>query len=181
MMKITRIGIAIGISAALTAGGYGCYRLGYNQGHKQGRDLGAIEKDYYRTLNNVVFLTYADKREAAGDKQMAARLRRLMLLGSVQTLQEVIDSGQIDRATMEWGRPNVFLAEVASDFRRDPNFLDILDNDPARKHLKPKLIAIFDRHPQAELPDTAQSAIKPANAIPIELPTSSPKSKDATP
>lgn len=148
-MTLTRGHMAIFalLSALLVlSGSFGGYQLGLQQGKKEGREIGKTRALFALKLNTCVYLSLAMSNAQSGHPEEAERIRNLLFFSAVLELQEALDSGEAGRAGVDRADAERVLKGASEIFWRDPSSIDILDGDTARRPLKPKLQAVFDRY-----------------------------------
>jgi hypothetical protein len=139
------------IAGAFLAGGaFGGFFWGYSKGLQEGFETGATQAQYHQNITNSVYLTLAARKLEAGDQREADRIRHLLLFGSALDIRNAIDSGSLSKETLEKTPPEGVLKEVAAYYWRHPETIKILDDDPARRHLKPRLLSLFEEYKTAE-------------------------------
>ncbi len=137
--------IGTGILAGLAA-----HQFGLEKGRKQGEAVQEARSQLAHNLTNAVYLTLAAKKEEAGEITEAEKIRQLLLYGSALDIQHAIDSGQLSPADLSRTPTAGVLDEVAAYFRRHPDSLTAIGQDPSRRHLVPQLKELLDRHDPAK-------------------------------
>jgi hypothetical protein len=158
-MKLSVILPLIG-GACLAIGICGGYALGHRNGRQDGFETGCARAQYHQNLTNAVYLTLAAKKVEAGDPEEADRLRNLLLFGSALDIKNAIDSGSMPEDELQRTPSEGVITEVAAYYWRHPETIGILDDDPARQHLKPRLLSLFEQYKPAEQDGTGQPATR---------------------
>jgi hypothetical protein len=140
--------LGVGLLAGISA-----YQFGLEEGRKQGKAAQEARSQLAHNLTNAVYLTLAAKKEEAGEIAQAEQLRQLLLYSSALEMQHAVDSGQLSPAELSRTPTAGVLDEVAAYFRRHPDSLTAIEQDPSRRHLIPELKALMDRHDPANQAD----------------------------
>ena len=153
---MSKTSTAAWLTALLGAGllaGLGAYQFGLEKGRKQGEAAQEARSQLTHNLNTAVYLTLAARKEEAGEVAEAEELRQLLLYGSALDLQHAIDSGQLSPSELSRTPTAGVLDEVAAYFRRHPDSLTAIEQDPVRKHLVSQLKELTDRRDPAKQAD----------------------------
>jgi hypothetical protein len=146
--------------ACCAFGIWGGYFWGHSKGRQEGFDEGSVQSQYHQNLTNSVYLTLAAKKVESGDLKEADRIRNLLLLGSALDIKNAIESDTLPEELLQRAPSEGVLREVAEYYWRHPETMSILDDDPARRHLKPKLLSLFEQYKPAEQAGTEQPATR---------------------
>jgi hypothetical protein len=147
-------------AASCAAGICGGYFWGHSRGHRTGLEEGCAQVQYQQNLTNSVYLTLAAKKIESGDPKEADRIRNLLLFGSALDIKNAIESAAVPEEVLERAPSEGVLREVAAYYWRHPETISILDDDPARRHLKPRLLSLFEQYKPAEQGSAGQPATR---------------------
>lgn len=130
--------------------GLGAYQFGLEKGRKQGEAVQEARSQLAHNLTNAVYLTLAARKEEAGEIAQAEQLRQLLLYSSALEMQHAVDSGQLSSVELRLSSVGGVMDEVAAYFRRHPESVTAIEQDPPRRHLLPELKELMDRHDPAK-------------------------------
>jgi hypothetical protein len=137
---------ALGALSIFAIGALSGYQMGSVRGRSESMETATLRAQLLRDQNTCVYLGLAARASAAGNTRKSEHLLRLHLFGAALEIQQALDSGAAGRAGFDRASEEAILKDIARIFWSDPTWIDSLDEDPVRRHLKPQLQAMFDRY-----------------------------------
>jgi hypothetical protein len=138
--------LAAGALAIFALGALSGYQMGSSKGRAESTKAAKTKAQLLCAEASCVYLTLAARADKAGNTAMAQRLQKLHLFGAALEIQRALDSGDADQAGYDRASGEGVIKDVAAIFWSDPAWIDTLDGDPLRRHLKPEVQAMFNRY-----------------------------------